>query len=351
MYTFDQIRHVHLEISSRCNAACPLCARNFFGKEFNDGYPEHDMTLEEAQKIFKPSFIEQLTHLLINGNFGDIVMNRHAVDILSYFRQHNKDIIVFISTNGGARDAEFWQQLAKLNVIVEFCIDGLEDTHHLYRQNTSWSTVIKNAKTFIAAGGRARWKFIEFDHNRHQVAEAQALSESMGFIGFRSMNTGRNTGPVFNNRNELTHTLGQPMFVNFDWIWSKRTQGQPNVNLLAKQPLDAEISCDVLPKKSVYVTSTGEVYPCCFIGHFPRSFGHGDYYHAATNQQIREILGDFDNNAITNSFENCVSWFDKIEHTWKQNSFESGRLLVCHNTCGANYPADRGINVDKPKPQ
>ena len=309
------------------------------------------MTLEEVQTIFQPSFIRQLTGLLINGNFGDIVMNMEAIEILNYFRRHNTEMTVFISSNGGARDAKFWQDLAKLNVVVEFCIDGLEDTHHLYRQNTLFSTVIKNAKTFIAAGGHARWKFIEFDHNRHQVEQARQLAASMGFIGFRSMNTGRNTGWVFNNRNELTHVLGKPEIVKFDWVWKRRTTGKASVDNYAKQPSDAEISCDVLPKKSVYVTSTGEVYPCCFVGHFPRTYGNGDCYHSATNQQIREILGDFDNSALTNSLENCISWFGKIERTWKESSFNTGRLLVCHNTCGANYPADRGINVDKPKPQ
>lgn len=350
MYTIDQIRHVHLEISSRCNAACPLCSRNFFGKQFNDGYPEHDMSLAEAQTIFQPLFIQQLTGLLINGNFGDIVMNMEAVDILTYFRQHNKNLSIFISTNGGARNAEFWQQLAKLDVVVEFCIDGLEDTHHLYRQNTLFSTVIKNAKTFIEASGRARWKFIEFDHNQHQIDQARQLAETLGFIEFRSMNTGRNTGWVFNDRNELTHVIGKPEVVEFDWVWQRRTSGQASVDYYAKKPLNAEIFCDVLPKKSVYVTSTGDVYPCCFVGHFPRTYGHGQSYHAATNQQIREILGNFNNNALTNSFENCISWFNKIQNTWKESSFGAGRLLVCHNTCGANYPADRGINIDKPKP-
>jgi MoaA/NifB/PqqE/SkfB family radical SAM enzyme len=336
MYTIDQIRHVHLEISSRCNAICPLCARNFYGKEFNDGYIEHSMTLTEAQKIFQPKFVQQLSELLVNGNFGDIVMNAEAIDILRYFKQHNNDIKIFVSTNGGARDSKFWQDIASVVTEVEFCIDGLEDTHHLYRQNTVFSTVIKNAQAFIAAGGRAGWKFIVFDHNRHQIDAAKILSKQLGFFYFRSLDTKRNQGPVFDNNNQLKHVIGQPILVDFDRLWNRRTKGQPQIEKFIKQPRDADINCDVLPKKSVYVTSIGEVYPCCFIGYFPRAYGHGDYYHAVTNQQIRKILGDFDNNALTNSFENCISWFDQVQNTWKQ-SFESQRLLVCHNTCGENH--------------
>ena len=50
---------------------------------------------------------------------------------------------------------------------IEFALDGLEDTHSMYRQNTNWRTVIRNAETFISAGGYAIWKFIKFKHNQH----------------------------------------------------------------------------------------------------------------------------------------------------------------------------------------
>ena len=53
MINFSNIQHLHLEISSKCNARCPLCPRNFFGYPFNDGYVEHDMTLDEAKQILE----------------------------------------------------------------------------------------------------------------------------------------------------------------------------------------------------------------------------------------------------------------------------------------------------------
>ena len=30
-HNFDTVREFHVEISSRCNAACPMCARNVLG--------------------------------------------------------------------------------------------------------------------------------------------------------------------------------------------------------------------------------------------------------------------------------------------------------------------------------
>ena len=184
MIAYENIRDVHLEISTLCNAICPLCPRNFHGYPFNDGYPEVNLTLENAKRIFSVDFIKQLTTLRINGNYGDIVMNPEAVDIVKYFRDSNTFLNISISTNGSARNKNFWESLAKLKTKVLFCLDGLEDTHDLYRQNTSWKTIIKNASIFIDAGGNAIWKFIKFDHNNHQIEQCRDLSKQMKFIQF-----------------------------------------------------------------------------------------------------------------------------------------------------------------------
>ena len=135
-YSYAQIKHVHLEISSFCNAACPFCPRNLLGFPYNEGYTEKNLTRSEAQRIFVPEFLLQLDSILINGNFGDIVMNPESADILEYFRHTNHGIKIDVSTNGSARSSKFWTKLAGTAAQVYFCLDGLENTHHLYRRNT-----------------------------------------------------------------------------------------------------------------------------------------------------------------------------------------------------------------------
>ena len=215
MYNLSEIRHLHLEISSKCNARCPLCPRNLHGYPYNDGYIEKNITLFEIKKIFSVDFIQQLDEILINGNFGDIVMNPEAVNIIKYFRKYNTRAQIQISTNGGARNKKFWQSLAELNCVVWFCIDGLEDTNHLYRQNVVYSKVIDNAKIFIEAGGQAYWQMIDFDFNQHQQQAARELATNLGFVKFRVMQEGRNQTPVFDNLGNLVHTIGNPQETNF----------------------------------------------------------------------------------------------------------------------------------------
>ena len=51
MILYNDIKDVHLEISSLCNASCPWCPRTFWGYPYNGGYPEVNLTLDHAKKI------------------------------------------------------------------------------------------------------------------------------------------------------------------------------------------------------------------------------------------------------------------------------------------------------------
>lgn len=327
IYRAEDIRHVHLELSSRCNARCPGCPRNLNGYPYNRGYVERDMTLAEAKHIFPPGFLEQLTHMSINGNLGDCVMNPDTLPIVEYFLASNPSLGINISTNGGARDRAFWTALAATGVEIFFCIDGLEDTHSMYRQNTSYATVLKNAQTVIAAGGRAIWKMIEFDHNTHQLAAAQQLSQELGFERF-FLPPGRfsNNYPVYDVQGELVFTMGQPWRQQDLKETIKRLDYRPATMEISGQ-LTGAIGCEVKAMRSVYIDSTGHVYPCCHMGFNPKEFNRMENY------QFREFVKR--NSALEYTLAECIEWFDLVEQSWSKTTFADGRLKVCNDTCGA----------------
>ena len=341
IYSIDQVRHVHLEISSLCNAACSLCPRNFSGYPHNAGYDEHNMTLQEAQKIFPVEFVQQLTHMVINGNFGDAVMNPETVAIVNYFKQHNPSLHINLSTNGGARDAKFWRGLAEAGIEVTFCIDGINDyTHAIYRQNTLYSTIMRNSATFIAAGGRAVWKMIDFDHNRPQQQQARELSSQRGFAAFMVVNDGRDTGPVYNHKGDLIHLIGEP---KMNFVPSKRVESalahhsspqyrSTQIEWVNKSEIK-DISCEVSKSHSVYVSSTGDVFPCCYTGLNPARYRNNTDI-GYSMEQINHIMTR--NNALEYDLATCIEWFDQIEASWSIDSFDKGRLLTCNNTCGSS---------------
>jgi MoaA/NifB/PqqE/SkfB family radical SAM enzyme len=336
MINIRQVREVHLELTTNCNASCPLCPRNYFGYPHNAGYPITELSLEDIKTIFQPEFLAQLNTIRINGNLGDFLLAKDNLEIVDYFRQHNSTARIDISTNGSARNAEFWKKLALSNPVVRFALDGLEDTHHLYRVNTNFNHIIKNAQAYIQAGGFAVWKMIKFDHNAHQVEQCREMAYDLGFADFVVEDHGRNDGPVFDRDGNLSYTIGsrteKPQENVMFYMNRTKVYASKQGYLFNPAIESREIDCVVKgPRKTIYVAANGDVYPCCWTGFFPRTFDHTFHY---GNEQIKELLGDSKNNALEQPLEDCLAWFSKIEQAWKHETFAQGRPFICVRQCG-----------------
>lgn len=327
IYKYKEIQHLHLEVSSLCNAICPRCPRNCCGTNHNFGFTERNLTLSETKQIFSHAFLQQIKFILINGNLGDMVMNPETPDIVQYFLACNPDIEIQISTNGGARNKQFWKNLVHPNVSVVFCIDGLADTHSKYRRNTVYSTVLENAKTYISAGGNAEWKMIVFDHNKHQISQCEKLSAEYGFTKFYAVNNSHGSGPIVDSDFNVIDYIDStgPLAVSAEYL-TQVPEHKVHPGKLAKK-----INCEVKKSKSLYVNAQGDVYPCCYLGFNPKTFNHPGF--VDSNQQIASI--EQNNNALTHGLEECISWFDDISDTWSKN-WDQGRLIGCNRSCGAN---------------
>jgi len=321
---YYDIKHCEIELSSYCNAECPLCPRNLFGYPYASGYTVRHLTFDNIKTIFDREFCDRV-NFTFEGNFGDPIINPELIDIVQYLNSTIK-----ICTNGSMQTKVFWQELAKYNVQVLFGIDGLAGTHEIYRRGTKWQTVIDNATTFLQAGGTATWKMIEFDHNRAEIAQCKELSKQLGFTDFILVNHGRDTGPVFDRQGNLEGVIG-------NWTGSTVLDDYidtiQNGDMFLEDILDIpkQVSCQALKKSSIYVSSTGEVYPCCFMGFSPRTYGHGRW-HQPVNKQIQELLDD--NNALERPLRECIGWFNSIPSCWNKSNFEDGRLVVCDSSCG-----------------
>ena len=335
MISLTDIRDIHLEISTLCNASCSWCPRNFWGYPHNGGYPEVNFTLDHAKKVFTSELLTQLDSIRINGNYGDIVMNPEGVDIIEYFFSINPKLNISVSTNGSARNHKFWSRLAATPATVIFCIDGLEDTHHLYRQNTNWNTVINNAKIFIAAGGQASWKMLQFTHNLHQIEQCRQMSQDLGFVNFEVINDGRDTAPVFNKNGTLTHTLGNYTGEkNFEILFHKKKTDEILLeDITATRHPKKHIACKTKLLKSIYIAANGDVSPCCWTGFYPKTYGKGQYHEAANAQLIPLITK---NNAIEYPLAECIEWFKSLENAWQITEYTQGRPVICDDVCGQN---------------
>jgi MoaA/NifB/PqqE/SkfB family radical SAM enzyme len=350
LYRYADVRTVHLEITNKCNASCPQCSRSDSGGPVNPLLPLTELSFADVQKIFPTDFICQLKMLLVCGNYGDAIVAEDTLQICRFFRQTNPSILIGFHTNGSARTSDWWQELASIVSpgYVRFGIDGLADTNHLYRRGTNWKTLMRNVEAFIEAGGHAEWDFIMFEHNEHQVEEARALSKSMGFEKFLVKRTNRffdhaglegfhSSTPVKNRDGAITGHLHvpsdddrqNPSFVAAESL--KRKYGS-----LRTFFADSEISCRVAPEGSIYVSATGHVVPCCWLG----THAHRQEFNSSNDVFLRgiEALGGMERlDARLHSIKDIVDgpiFQDVVTDGWRPGA---KRNRTCAKICSQEY--------------
>lgn len=320
MKTFAEVRMLHIEISSRCNARCPGCIRNFKGFPYNGGYVERDMSLGEFQNLLSQEFLSQIEEIWFNGNYGDFVMNPDGPEMVEYVIKSNPGIVINISTNGSARDREYWTRLGKTGVKVWFCLDGLEDTHSLYRQDTNFDNILKNAAILREAGGKPSWQYTVFDHNKHQIDSARQLSIQLGFSEFATRPNNRGSIPVFDRQGRKIFNIGQvnpvkfPEKIDEDFV----KNNFQNLEIISSSK---SINCESVNLKSLYISSTGEISPCCYLK-LPNPAPTTGLVVRDDNQLI-DIL-DQDLNITKNRL-----YFPKIQQSWQSKPHN-----VCKFFCG-----------------
>ncbi len=267
MFNYTELRNVQIEITNRCQASCPMCLRNINGGIPNPNLRFNDWSFEDFKNIFKNGILKKLESIDICGDFGDPILNNDLIEMCRYIRQENPNIYLSIFTNGSARNHDWWISLAEslpLNHKVEFALDGLEDTHHLYRVGTDFNKIIQNAKSFISAGGKATWMFIRFKHNEHQVQEAKDTAKEIGFSNFAVKNSKRfgKTFTVLDKNGNISHYLDQPEYSPIKFVDKSDLENYQNWNN-AK-----DIECFVLDRKEIYIDAHYTVMPCCLLGSF-----------------------------------------------------------------------------------
>jgi MoaA/NifB/PqqE/SkfB family radical SAM enzyme len=327
--------------------------------------------IQQALEDMKP-FLPN--HVFINGNYGDPIMYPYLLEVVKMCKDMGVAQVT-LSTNGSAQTEAWWIELASIMRKpdkVIFAIDGLEDTNHLYRVNSKWNIIMRNAKAFIANGGIARWDFIGFAHNEHQIDEARQLAEDMGFVKFRYKKSNRYVIPThyegeeveaIETKKELTFVAKQHVAKNKKNIESKTAdQKEKALATILAEPTKTksnttnkvddvikkhkgfdnyvkvtEIACQTKRDKSIFIDYQGKVWPCCWQGHYYSKIGHD----MATPRRIEDNKNmwkrygkDFNDLSKHSLFDILKTPYfaNDLVASWETNSDE--RLWICGKTCG-----------------
>jgi MoaA/NifB/PqqE/SkfB family radical SAM enzyme len=295
-------RQITTELTFRCNAKCPACHRlKPLRVNLND--EKYTITLKNFKKLFYPELLNNLEWMILNGNFGDSIMNKDFRNIIAYIKEHGTRVL--IHTNGGVHGHDYWTDVGNIltkDDIINFDLDGLEDTHSRYRINTTFEKVLSNAKSIIGTNRpQIHWKYIVFDYNQHQVEEARQLAKDLNFHTFSTVNTSRDFHP--------------PQSGQF-----RHTKKKVDLTTIPKK-----IICSWDDWGKWYVAPDGLLFRCCWTG--------GHYY----DEDNSRFFYSKDFEKLFNGFDTPIEQILEYNYWNKLQQYLQGydrSFKLCKSQCG-----------------
>jgi len=294
---------IDIELTSFCNIKCKGCFR-VISKEadkiLNKSYIDIDVIRKRFQKEMFPSI------KIINfcGSVDEPCSHPQFFEIIKHFADW--DCHINIATNGSLRTVKWWTELASVlpkSHKVVWGIDGSDELSEEYREGSSFKKVQQNYRAFIAAGGRANWQFISFEHNEHQLETARQIAKDEGFIEFKTIISHRkDSGGIKHKKAEV--------------------QESPC------------ISCKYSNQKRIFVNHMGNVIPCCHLNSKMLEFA----VNPKPKDRFEEILVEEDYmndinlaNVSLDEAMNGKVWTE-IQNSWTADN----RISKCVSTCKEN---------------
>ena len=334
-----------IELTTRCNALCPQCPRSQYGAKKWSNLPIVDLDTAIIEKILQDPGFKSVDFVRLAGTYGDPTLHLDLLNIVQLLKQ--RKIKLFISTNGGVQNVQWWQKLAQMldhQDRVLFCIDGLEDTNHLYRIGVDYHKVMQNLNAFNASGGKSIWQFIVFKHNQHQIQAAKQTSVEIGCHGFAAKPSNRFVNkshqlmlryPVLNRKKQVIYFLEPPdiddryVAKNINSYQENTVQHRNYQQYLKSVP----IKCEAQSKNFFAITAEGYVFPCHFL--YDRLYGpevDGDKSQTQLIDML-ESTGGLDAISLYKKDLSAIfdsDFFSAVSKSWQ----DSTRLDRCANQCG-----------------
>ena len=219
---------------------------------------------------------------------------------------------------------------------INFSIDGLEDTNHIYRRNVSWKKVWSNLNSFVESGGRGSWTYIVFKHNEHQVQEARNTATGLGlefrlkitqkFRGYQNWSVMENGQKLYElsppdnaiyRHSNVGLNYHHPQNDYFDF---------PSIDTVWPELDQAVIECQSKKKNELFLSHAGHLLPCCFLGTTEHDSPGAAQFRQSFDIELVNL------NKI--SAETAITNLKRIENSWTAKSIREGKLVTCARTCG-----------------
>jgi len=339
-----KVDKLQFDITSHCNARCAACVRNQDG-----GATEPQLSLDHLDFNLWKRLCEEDTkgwyigQLALNGNWGDPMMHPKLVEMVHVWASNHPETFITIHTNGSMRGKQFWADLAKelrqfpLHT-VHFAVDGLKDTHSLYRRRTDFDKIIENIKSFNNAGGSSKIIMTLFDHNKHQINAVRSLAGELGCRSFVTRSSHARKMRIIDKDEDYTihgaegQGNSESKLPADDLPISDKEDASKWIKILEDKKKDNnnETKCPWYNEGEVQIDPWGTVWPCCHVSLF-----------GIKMDKHKRILDEVDETIFKRRTENSLSKYTLqqiLKDDWYSHHIDSvvktAKWGVCQRTCG-----------------
>jgi len=354
MLKTSDIREIMIEITSNCNAMCLDCGRNLDGVKLNPHLtfgPNGNMKFETFKSVFNKKTLPNFDKTHFDGNFGDSMIHPDSLEFVKYLAKEFPGSRIEINTNGGYHDPDYWYEMGQITSQnfrneeqVLFGIDGIDnETHDKYRRNVVYDRIIENATAFIKGGGRAVWKYLEFDHNAHQVQDARQIAQQMGFVDFFVKKTRWREKAIRKVTGEEQFILGNASKkhkqAQISTIPEKNNdyvkQIETNIRKFKDFTNECVIECPWLKRQRVQIEYDGRVWQCC---HLSGKYGSGTGFAMRDYQYYVDKHGTDWNNINNKSLQDIFDhpYWNDLHDSFNNKTTDTTnpRIRRCAEKCG-----------------
>lgn len=245
---------IELELTTMCNAKCPLCARNY--KNFKNKYPV--TKIRDIDSITTQlELFENLKIVRLVGSISEPTLYPHLFDLIKFLNQ--KDILIEICTNGDTNNTQWWKQLGnilKKDDKVYFTICGSnQEMHEIYRRNTCLNNILENAKSLRSEKNIDYAQCIMFKYNEDDLKSYKFESIIKDFSNIYFTETYlKQDNTLYKNQLNLDllapPTHREKLYSMFKKLSFKTTS---DIN---------DYNCMSLKNKSLQIDINGNIFPC-----------------------------------------------------------------------------------------
>ena len=335
MNWLENTKYLQIEITSYCNSHCGACQRHI---SYKDDTIHPKLELQHMNFKLWRSIIDQANKLdfelvNLNGNFGDAGMHPGLLYMAEYLFTKS-DMRLQISTNGSLRTTEFWKKLATMGgnrLQVIFCVDGLKDTHSIYRRKTSFDKIIENIKAFTSAGGNANMTTTLFNHNKHQIKDIAKLAKEIGCFEHRARKS-YSLKDYLSLDNVVVSTKdiqdSDVQVTKYRTVNSGRTKHEPHT----------QSKCPWYNRKYVQIDPYGQIWNCCYASETRYGTDKDNLNHPDANELFSSDL-DLRKNTLENALQS---------YHWERskNRIEDEKWYICYDVCGLDANKQKWQNLN-----